>query len=526
MGAKPLNVLCLDDDADDAKLLERLLGLVCPDPPVFHHAADFRAGERLLIEQSIDVIFLDRRLGDQAGLEVLEQLRAAGEDRPIFLLTRKGNEQTAIGAMKAGADDYLVKSDLSPELLRRAIEHGAAQHQRRVRAGENHQRLMRELQQSNELLHRKNQRLAEMYETAHQFVDNVSHEFRTPLTVIKEFTSIIHDGLAGPTTDQQREYLNTVLDRADDLATMIDDMLDSSKIEAGLLGVWRRESSLSDILHRTRTTLQRKAAAAGVRLVIDRAEHAPSVYCDPEKIGRVIINLAVNAIKFSKVGGDVRILAVHEERGAQLRIAVADAGPGIPPETLGAIFDRFRQAGGRVATTPKGFGLGLSIAKELVELNLGDMEIDSEVGRGSTFSFSLPTFIPERLIERYLSRVEHLRNGSPSVSLILARSDDRTTRELYDESERFLVHQIRRNDLIFSTGPGSWLIVAACGQRESGNMLRRIDRSLREANANRPRAPLSALHLHIDGSWNVNEDRETIMARFEQAMAPAELVAR
>jgi signal transduction histidine kinase len=156
-------------------------------------------------------------------------------------------------------------------------------------------------------LETKYQRLARLYRTAHQFVDNVSHEFRTPLTVIKEYVSLIREGIVGPVSDEQSKMLHVVEDRADDLNTMVDDMLDVSKLESGLLGVYRQECDIAQVLRHVRPALERKAVVKGVELQWDIEPGLPSIYCDPEKAGRVLINLSINAIKFCGQPGHVRI---------------------------------------------------------------------------------------------------------------------------------------------------------------------------------------------------------------------------
>src|SRR5690606_16188025 len=149
------------------------------------------------------------------------------------------------------------------------------------------------------LLKRKNRRLKRLYETAHRFVDNVSHEFRTPLTVIKEYVGLVHDGVLGGLSEEQADMLEVVTDRADDLNNMVNDMLDISKLDAGMLGLWRKTCNVSDMIERVRPSLERKSHLKQVAIEFDIPETLPQVFCDDEKIGRVIVNLAINAIKFS-----------------------------------------------------------------------------------------------------------------------------------------------------------------------------------------------------------------------------------
>src|SRR5262249_7597075 len=155
-----------------------------------------------------------------------------------------------------------------------------------------------------------------------------------PLTVIKEFTSIIRDGLAGPITDEQREYLEIIGNRADDLGHMVDNMVDTSRIETGHLVVCRRRCSVREIVDRVRATLERKATARKVAVNILLQENLPLVFCDPEKIGRVIVNLTLNAFKTIKEGQLITIWSSHDTNAAEVKIGVIDHGPGFTPEGL------------------------------------------------------------------------------------------------------------------------------------------------------------------------------------------------
>lgn len=522
MIGEQITVLAIDDDYGDAELLRRSLEQIAGLHVDFVHVADPAETAATLARVAVDVTFLDYRLGDQTGMEVLQAIRASGDLRPIICLTGQGDEYIASRLVRAGADDYLVKADATPELLRRAIENSTAQFERR-KLEEHNKQLLQELKVKNEILEKNNRRLGELYETAHQFVDNVSHEFRTPLTVIKEFNSILRDGLAGEMNDQQREYLDIALNRVDDLSTMIEDMLDISKLNAGLLGVSRRTCRVPPIIEHIRPVIERKALANKVVLDISMNGDLPAVYCDPEKIGRVIINLAVNAIKFSTEQSNVRLWTQHEPHDAQVVIGVTDHGPGIDPEHVAALFERFKQGEATVRAGPKGFGLGLHIARELVYLNLGDLEVESELGQGSTFRFSIPTAEPSKLMARYLNRVEALRDGLSVVSVISARVTHDVNDALLEELEQFILHHLRRTDLAFRAEPHAWLLVIAGTQRETGGLARQLEEALSAANRNRQGEPLPPIEFESRGTWRLDKEKAELLRQMEVHFTPLEL---
>lgn len=375
--------------------------------------------------------------------------------------------------------------------------------------------LTNDLFQANELLRTNNRKLSDLYDTAHQFVDNVSHEFRTPLTVIREFASIMQDGLAGDVSDEQREYLGIIVNRADDLNLIVNDMLDISRLEAGLLGVSRKECRIGDIVEHIRTTLERRAAAGSVNLTIAIDDTLPTVYCDADKIRQVIINLVVNACKFSNEGGGVTLWAHDDLIHSQVVMGVTDKGSGIDPEHARAIFERFKQVGGNIRASTKGFGLGLNIAKELVQLNFGDIGVESELGKGSTFTFTIPTFDPPEILKRLLKCIEHFRNGSSYVSLIAARIDPEADSALENDVEKFLHGQLRRSDLLFGKLPGRWLLCAAANRKGLDQMMARFAEARIEFNRYRPGDALPEIDYKNIGTWRVLDQGRDFIKQFK-----------
>lgn len=313
---------------------------------------------------------------------------------------------------------------------------------------------------ANGLLTAANQRLATMYETAHQFVDDVAHEFRTPLAVIKEYASIIHDGLVGGVTTEQQDYLRVIGARADDLNGLVNDMLDLSRLEAGIISVARRQCGIGDILGPVQPLLARRAAASGVDFAVDLDVDLPALYCDAQKIGRVLINLAVNAFKYGGDKGGVRLWARHPAGKSEITIGVSDHGPGIPAGKLGMIFERFQQAGG-LRDTAKGFGLGLSIVRELVSLNLGEVSVTSEPGQGTTFSFTVPLFDPPALAARFIARLARQRPGLFFMADIGISLSGPGGGAIGDDCDAFLLQQAHGDELLLRLDSTVWILLTA-----------------------------------------------------------------
>ncbi len=351
-------VLVIEDNPSDVRLLERALekSRMTVDLTV---VSDLASGIDAASTGSWDVVLADLTLPDAHGLDAVRQLQAAVPDFPVVVMTMLGCDETALSSLDNGAQDYIVKDQVTPEILERSIRY-AVQRQKSVVM----RRLLEQLQSSERALAKKNRRLSRLYKTAHRFVDNVSHEFRTPLTVVNEYVSLLRDGIVGPLNDDQKRMLDVIGDRSEDLNNMVNDMLDISKLEAGMLGIWRQPCRIADIVDHVGPSLTRKSIVKQVVLQFDIPDDLPDVYADDEKIGRVIINLTVNAIKFCGQPGRVQVWAKYAEQEREVLVGVRDNGGGISPENLTLIFQRFKQVGGNPRGSTKGFGLGLNIAKE------------------------------------------------------------------------------------------------------------------------------------------------------------------
>ena len=315
-----------------------------------------------------------------------------------------------------------------------------------------------ELQRLNTLLEQQNRKLEDMTDRAHRFVDDVSHEFRTPLTVIKEYTSIIADGLGGPVTPKQSDWLQVVDVAAGDLNQMVEDFLDSSKLRAGRLRVDRRPCTADAIYEGVRKLIARKAASRSIRVELRIEPGLPQVFADAEKVRRIVMNLVTNAIKFSPDGGTVCLTARLLETG-DVEFGVADQGPGLAQSDMHQLFQRFSQLPNALAPSVKGFGLGLNIARQLVWLNLGVIRVESEPGKGATFSFTLPTVQMERVIDRFFDRLAERDERPESVAMLRVWPDELEGRASLGELRRLVVASTRPSDIVVDDGDGASVVL-------------------------------------------------------------------
>lgn len=488
MSQQPIRVLLVDDDAEDALFTRQLLAKSKEEEIETTWVDTIEAGMLELKAGAHHLLLLDLGLDGAEGLDSFRAMRSRFPEFPIVVLTSCNDRNLAREAVTLGAQDYLVKSDITTDSLARSLRYALE----RQRALAQQRGLLEDLQNANSELEQKNRRLAQVVQTAQQFVDNVSHEFRTPLTVIKEYCSMTREGFAGPVTDKQSNFLGTALTRIDDLSIMVDDMLDISRLEAGLLRVWRRRNDVASIFDHIRPALSRRAESGDVHLEFQITESLPAIFCDAEKVGRVLINLIVNACKFTPAGGSIRVSAHYLPQQEAVEFVVADTGRGMCPEDLAVICERFKQVGGELKQSTQGFGLGLNIAKQLIELNFGEINIESQSGKGSTFRFTTPTDNANALFAR-------VRNASDQQAITCLIAEVATDGG-FDPSpvvDQFLQAAFGALDIVYMVGPGRWLIASRRDSAAALNFLEEVHESWNEENRNRPAGPLPPLEITI-----------------------------
>jgi signal transduction histidine kinase len=226
-----------------------------------------------------------------------------------------------------------------------------------------------------------------------QFLANTSHELRTPLNAILGYTELIQDGIYGEVPEKIREILDRVQSSGRHLLGLINDVLDLSKIEAGQLALSVTDYAMPEIVERVVNATGSLAAEKRLALRIAVQDGLPLGQGDDRRITQVLLNLVGNAIKFTETG-EV-LLSVAAANGA-FEIAVADTGPGIAAADHERVFEEFRQLDGSTTRAKGGTGLGLTISRKIIELHAGRIWVESEVGRGSTFRFTLPVHPPAR----------------------------------------------------------------------------------------------------------------------------------
>jgi signal transduction histidine kinase len=257
-------------------------------------------------------------------------------------------------------------------------------------------RLFQEIQEKGRQLETANERLKELDQLKSDFVSKVSHELRTPLTAIKGAVDLLLREVPGRLSENQTHYLTRVRSNTQHLAGLINDLLDLAKIEEGKVELKGVRVSVGGLVHEVMENVKPMAAEKPVLLEVKMPEPSVLVWADRDKVTQVLMNLIGNAIKFTPPQGRVMVSASRD--GTEwAQVSVNDSGPGISAEECQKIFQKFYQISEGGGLKPKGTGLGLAISKALVELHGGKIWVESQEGRGSTFSFTLPVSGPQHL---------------------------------------------------------------------------------------------------------------------------------
>ena len=246
----------------------------------------------------------------------------------------------------------------------------------------------RQLNGTNRELNEANARLRELSEMKEEFLALTTHDLRSPLTVISGVINFFTSGRLGELTPEQKSMVAMMERNAQSLIELVNDLLDASKLESGTMRLDVTSLELRAVVDELRETMGPLAREKGIALEEHIAPGLPFVQADRAKLRRIFVNLLSNAVKFTQKGGAVTIAAATD--GDRVRVCVRDTGVGIAPDDVARLFDKYEQARSRATRGEKGTGLGLYITKQLVEMHGGEIEVTSELGKGSTFSFTLP----------------------------------------------------------------------------------------------------------------------------------------
>jgi len=363
-----MKILIAEDDNISRRLLEAYLKKKYFEVVVTKDGKE--AWNELKKENPPPLAILDWMMPGMDGLDVCKKLRAKKTDRYIYviMLTSKGRKEEIAAGLEAGADDYIVKPFNPVELYAR------------VGVGLRVIQLQLDLKESIK-------KLKAFDEQKSEFLSLVSHEIRTPLAVIGEGVALCLDGIAGELTETQRDILTDIQDNVRRSTRLIGDLLDLSKIESGKIVLRPGSMDLVHLVKKLESGIGKQAIQKDLAFSIKCPEHAIKLFADSDKINQIFNNLISNAIRYTESGGTISVLI--KDGKEYVECSVSDTGTGISKENQEKLFTKFTQFGHVTGQGYKGTGLGLVIVKAMIEQHGGDIHVDSEVGKGTTFTFTI-----------------------------------------------------------------------------------------------------------------------------------------
>ena len=374
------SILIVDDQEANVSLLEQMLldaGYVSVSS-----TRNPREVCELHRKNRYSLILLDLLMPGLDGFQVMEGLNEIETEGYLSVLVQTAQPNHKLRALKAGAKDFISKPfDLVEVLLR---VHNLIE----VRL------LHREALLRTEQAEARSEQSESANLAKNHFLASMSHELRTPLNGVIGFTEFLMDEKPGPLNPKQKEYLGDILNSGRHLLQLINDVLDLAKVEAGRMEVNSETFDLRKAVQEVCAVAQSIALKKSIQVEVEIAPEIGSVKIDPKKFKQVLYNLLSNGVKFTDAGGRVDIV-VAAHGANQFKLSVRDTGIGIKAEDLERLFREFEQLESGTSRRFEGTGLGLALTRKLVELHQGEIHVESEFGKGSTFTAILPRMAGE-----------------------------------------------------------------------------------------------------------------------------------
>ncbi len=363
------NILVADDEKTTRELLAR--ALLSKGFTVETASNGAEALEKIQ-EQPFDMLITDLLMPNIVGMELIQKARQILPDLIVIVITGHATLETAIQALKQGAYDYITKP-FEPEFIIPVIERGLEK---------------LHLRQKNAELEQITKKLQEIEQIKSDLLDTITHEFSTPIAIIKAYIDMFLDGHFDTSNPRHIDSLRSIRSAVVRLERLVMNLLTLSLGKGQSLELKKEKIFIQDIISNAMSQLNEDITKKNINVILNIEPHLPPVEADPSKLSIAVLNLLDNAVKFNKTGGIIRISA-SQLKSKSIGVAISDTGIGIPEEKIEEIYSPFTQVDMSSTREHQGTGLGLTVAKTIIEAHNGKITLKSKIGKGSTFIFVL-----------------------------------------------------------------------------------------------------------------------------------------
>ena len=362
-------ILVADDEKTTRELLARALA---SKGFTVETALDGADALEKIRRQHFDMLITDLLMPNMIGTELIQKSREILPDLIVIVITAHATLETAIEALKQGAYDYITKP-FEPEFIIPVIERGLE----KLR-----------LRQKNAELEEITKKLQEVEQIKSDLLDTITHEFSTPIAIIKAYIDMFLDGHFDTSNPRHIESLRSIRSAVIRLERLVMNLLTLSMGKGKNFELKKEKIFIQDIISNALSQLNDDIAKKNINVILNIETHLPAIEADPTKLSIAVLNLVDNAIKFNKTGGIIRISA-SQLKSKSIGVAISDTGIGIPEEKIEEIYSPFTQVDMSSTREHQGTGLGLAVAKTIIEAHGGKITLKSKLGKGSTFIFVL-----------------------------------------------------------------------------------------------------------------------------------------
>lgn len=367
-----IKILLIDDDADDALLFRHAVKKIPDGNFVVEWVDDFQAGRTKIAENTHDVYVIDYQLGAENGTQLLREFNVVQREQPFIMLTGAADGTREKEAMKLGAADYLIKGAFDEQLLSRVIRYS----------------IQRKILEAQRIEH-----LIEVNRSKDEFIAVASHELRTPATAVKQYIGMVTDGFAGDISEPQRNFLQRAYDSNERQLRIIDDILRVARLDLDTLSLNLVKLDVGQALRGIVKDLADVTKERDQKIKLELAKSPAYIYADELYFRMALANIIENASKYSEAGD---ITVTVRKIDDMVTIAVHDTGVGIDEKDIEKLFVKFSRIHNPLSIQRGGTGLGLYWTREVISLHQGRVDVESQLGEGSTFTVTLPCYKASR----------------------------------------------------------------------------------------------------------------------------------